>query len=153
MPIGQLNDLPLPLPCKQVPAEMPFGLPGLCIGSLAGLLSTNSGLDWTLACSNYPRSLPNHFNTRIYVQWHQQRYSQSHRTACHRTKRSLGVVPAGGSHWQPMDTFLFHRNYTRQTSGMAVNHEAAGFVNSAVTALFTKLPVSRFTAIQLVCLV
>ena len=31
-----------------------------------------------------------------------------------------------------MDTFLFHRNYTRQTSGMAVNCEAAGFVNSAV---------------------
>ena len=31
-----------------------------------------------------------------------------------------------------MDTFPFHRNYTRQTSGMAVNHEAAGFVNSTV---------------------
>ena len=33
----------------------------------------------------------------------------------------------------PMDTFLFHRNYTRQTSGMAVNREAAGFVNSTVS--------------------
>ena len=27
-----------------------------------------------------------------------------------------------------MDTFLFHRNYTRQTSGMAVNLEATNFV-------------------------
>ena len=31
-----------------------------------------------------------------------------------------------------MDTFLFYRNYTRQTSGTAVNREAASFVNRAV---------------------
>ena len=68
------------------------------------------------------------------------------------TERSLEVVLYGSSHWQPMDTFLFHRNYTRQTSGMAVSREAAGFVNSAVWRciwsclmyrnhdLFTRLP-------------
>ena len=49
------------------------------------------------------------------------------------TEQSLEVVPAGGSNWQPMDTFLFHRNYTRQTSGTAVSREGAGFVNSAVS--------------------
>ena len=31
-----------------------------------------------------------------------------------------------------MDTFLLHRNYTRQTSGTAVKGEATSFVNSAV---------------------
>ena len=67
-----------------------------------------------------------------------QRYSQSHRTACRRTEWPRDIVPASGSHWQPMDTFLFYRNYTRQTSGTAVNREAASFVNSAVIVLFTK---------------
>ena len=61
-----------------------------------------------------------------------QHYSQSRRMACHRTEWPLEVVPAGSSHWHPMDTFLFHRSYTRQTSVTAVNREADGFVNSAV---------------------
>ena len=61
-----------------------------------------------------------------------QRYSQSCRTACRGTERPQEVIPAGSSHWQPMDTFLFHRNYTRQTSGTAVNRETTGFVNSTV---------------------
>ena len=61
-----------------------------------------------------------------------QRYSQSRRTACCHTEQPLEVIPASSSHWQPMDNFLFHRNYTRQTSGTAMNREAAGFVNSAV---------------------
>ena len=41
-----------------------------------------------------------------------QHYSQSCRTPCHHTEWPLEVVPACGSHWQPLDTFLFHRNYT-----------------------------------------
>ena len=78
-----------------------------------------------------------------------QRYSQSCHMACRHTERHQEVVPASGSHWQPMDTFLFHRNYTRQTSGTAMNREAAGFVNSAVKranfqiGLEWSLPVSR----------
>ena len=51
-------------------------------------------------------------------------------------------------------SFLWYfRNYTRQTSGMAMNHEASGFVNSAVTVLFTKLPASWFLAVPWFCLV
>ena len=44
----------------------------------------------------------------------------------------LESIPASGSHSQPMDTFLFHGNGTSQSHGMAGNHEAYGFVNSAV---------------------
>ena len=55
-----------------------------------------------------------------------QRYSQSRRTACRRTERSLkGVL---------YDAFLWYfRNYTRPTSGTVVNREACGFVNRAVS--------------------
>ena len=45
-------------------------------------------------------------------------------------------VPASGSHLQPMGYFsveLYQSNY-----GKAGNYEAGSFVNSAVTALFTK---------------
>ena len=42
------------------------------------------------------------------------------------------VVPASSSHWQPMDTFLFHRNCTSWNHGTAGNPEAGGSVNSAV---------------------
>ena len=61
-----------------------------------------------------------------------QPYSQSRRTACRRTERPQEVVPAGGSHWQPMDTFVFHRNCTSGNHGTAGNGEAGSFVNSAV---------------------
>ena len=44
----------------------------------------------------------------------------------------LESIPASGSHSQPMDTFLFHGNCTSQSHGTAGNHEAGGFVNSAV---------------------
>ena len=49
------------------------------------------------------------------------------------------AIPAGSSHWQPMDTFLFHRNYTSGNHGTAENSEAGGFVNSAVS-LSSKKP-------------
>ena len=42
------------------------------------------------------------------------------------------AIPAGSSHWQPMDTFPFHRNCTSQNHGTAGNHEASSFVNSAI---------------------
>ena len=45
------------------------------------------------------------------------------------------------------------RNCTRQNHGMAGNCEASGFVNSTVTALFTKPLASWFMAVPLVCLV
>ena len=40
--------------------------------------------------------------------------SQSCQIPCHHTERSLETAPASGSHSQPMDIFLFHKNYTRQ---------------------------------------
>ena len=42
------------------------------------------------------------------------------------------AVPANSSHWQPMDTFLLHRNCTSQNHGTAGNCKANSFVNSAV---------------------
>ena len=57
-----------------------------------------------------------------------QPYSQSRRT-----ERPQEVIPAGGSHWQPMDTFLSHRNCTSQNHGTAGNRETGSFVNSAVS--------------------
>ena len=40
---------------------------------------------------------------------HLQPYSQSCRTVCRRTGRSLEVVPAGGSHTHPMGHFSVKR--------------------------------------------
>ena len=45
-------------------------------------------------------------------------------------------------HSQPMDIFLFHRNCTSQTHGMARNHKVGGFA-----VLFTKPPASWFLTI------
>ena len=42
------------------------------------------------------------------------------------------TVPAGGSHAQTMDTFLYHRNYTCRSHVMAGNHEVVGSLNSPV---------------------
>ena len=56
--------------------------------------------------------------------------------ACRRTERPQEVVPAGGSHWQPMNTFLSHRNCTSRNHGTAGTREAGGFVNRAVNRLW-----------------
>ena len=40
------------------------------------------------------------------------------------------AIPAGSSHWQPMDTFLFHKNCTSWNHGTARNCKAGSFVNS-----------------------
>ena len=47
------------------------------------------------------------------------------------------AIPASGSHWQPMDTFLFHKNCTSWNHGMTGNHEAGYFVNSAVNLIYS----------------
>ena len=46
-------------------------------------------------------------------------------------------------HSQPMDIFLFHRNCTSHTHGMARNHKVGDFA-----VLFTKPPASWFLAIS-----
>ena len=54
----------------------------------------------------------------------------------HQLEPPRECVPASGSHLQPMGYFsveLYQSNY-----GKAGNYEAGSFVNSAVTALFTK---------------
>ena len=78
-----------------------------------------------------------------------QRYSQSRRLLSYRPflknrqqERPPEVVPAGGSHWQPMDTFVFHKNCTSWNHGTAGNREAGGFVNSAVKKRLEVVPAS-----------
>ena len=70
-------------------------------------------------------------------------YSTIHKAAghtCHSQNANSRMppsdtVPASGSHSQPMDTFLFHRNCTSRRHGMAGNHETGGFINRAVKHL------------------
>ena len=69
-----------------------------------------------------------------------QRYSQSRWLPsyqpfpkCHRKERPTDTVPASGSHSQPMDTFLFHRNCTSGNHGTTGNRDTSSFVNSAVS--------------------
>ena len=47
----------------------------------------------------------------------------------------------------PFTAYGSFRNCTRQNHGMTRNSEASSIVNSAVTALFTKLPASRLPAV------
>ena len=50
-------------------------------------------------------------------------------------QNSGNPVPASdSSHSRPMDTFLFHRNCTSWSHGMAGNREAGGFEDSAAWA-------------------
>ena len=65
-------------------------------------------------------------------------------------RRSAGGWNDPQGSFQPPAPFTAYgsfRNCTRQNHGMARNREASGFVNSAVTVLFTKLPASRFPAV------
>ena len=98
--------------------------------------------------------MPNHFTKSILQPYSQIRRLLSYRPfPKNRWQDPPEAIPTSGSHWQPMDTFLFHRNCTSRTHGMAGNREASGFVNSAVMALFIKPPASRLLAVPWFCLV
>ena len=65
-------------------------------------------------------------------------------------RRSAGVWNDPQGSFQLPAPFMAYgsfRNCTRQNHGIARNREAGGFVNSTVTALFTKPPASWFPAV------
>ena len=62
-----------------------------------------------------------------------QRYSQSRRTVCRRTERSLEVVPASGFHSHPMGHFSVEQRNSGIVPGKAGKPWAGSFVNSPVT--------------------